>query len=580
MKHLFKSAWLIALLVPYLLSASPVSPQRAASVAGKVLNVRSSDLSLVKEAYPQTKSLSSDAPYYVFSTSGKGFAVVSGDDSISPVIGYSLDNSFPDRQLPGNVQAWLDMWAGVIQDVRNAGKVADSAVRSEWAAFEHSGRMDYAGSKQLETAQWNQGDPYNALCPVFEGRKTYSGCVATATCILMRYHNWPEKGTGTLPSYKYKDDDGIDRNIAGRELTAVYDWANMPLEYGSSSSPAQRDAVAQLMSDVGIALMAQYGTEGTGAFTEDVPSVLIDHFFFDRSTTHLYKTYLPLSDWIDLIKNNIDNIGPVIYHGYSEDAGGHCFVADGYNSQNQVHINWGWGGNGNGFYTIPNLDSFTEGHGIVHNILPDHGGRQAELLVIDGDGESNGMSADTRVFLPGVQFRVDIANIYNMGSFVFDGEVGLVRLARDGSIVEVIDTDPVKLQPLYGGGFYYDVVLDEIGIGEKLAMAYRSSVTPEWTVMLYNVEAGVNGFIRISDSQSLAEATTVKYNVTNSVMTISSKSGAEFSLKDSAGNEVTSGVSVQDNVLEVDCTKIVEDVYVLTITKLAETVSVSLKMGE
>ena len=57
--------------------------------------------------------------------------------------------------------------------------------------------------KQYETAKWDQLSPYNKFCPMINNVRTVTGCVATAMAILMRYHQWPDAGTGTLPAYTY-----------------------------------------------------------------------------------------------------------------------------------------------------------------------------------------------------------------------------------------------------------------------------------------------------------------------------------------------------------------------------------------
>ena len=44
-------------------------------------------------------------------------------------------------------------------------------------------------------------------------------------------------------------------------------------------------------------------------------------------------------------------------------AGGHCFVADGYDSNNYLHINWGWGGTSDGYFDCDALNPDVLGAG-------------------------------------------------------------------------------------------------------------------------------------------------------------------------------------------------------------------------
>ena len=53
----------------------------------------------------------------------------------------------------------------------------------------------------LVTTIWNQTAPYNDQCPLSLGRKSVTGCVATAMAQIVNYHNWPQ-GTGA-GTYSY-----------------------------------------------------------------------------------------------------------------------------------------------------------------------------------------------------------------------------------------------------------------------------------------------------------------------------------------------------------------------------------------
>ena len=71
---------------------------------------------------------SEDAAFYVFNnTSGPGFVIVSGDDAVAPVLGYSFENNFPEgRPLPPNLSAWLEGTAKGIIALRKSGAPRDS----------------------------------------------------------------------------------------------------------------------------------------------------------------------------------------------------------------------------------------------------------------------------------------------------------------------------------------------------------------------------------------------------------------------------------------------------------------------
>ena len=61
------------------------------------------------------------------------------------------------------------------------------------------------------------------------------------------------------------------------------------------------------------------------------------------------------SQWLLLLKNELDYFRPVLYGGRDVDDNGHRFVIDGYMYDNRFHVNLGWNGVGNGFYYLDSI---------------------------------------------------------------------------------------------------------------------------------------------------------------------------------------------------------------------------------
>ena len=77
------------------------------------------------------------------------------------------------------------------------------------AARRNMVRRNAVGSPiTLNTAPWSQEAPFNSQIP----RQPLTGCVGTAMSIIMKYHEFPERGTGSY--------NGVNFDVA-------YDWANM-----------------------------------------------------------------------------------------------------------------------------------------------------------------------------------------------------------------------------------------------------------------------------------------------------------------------------------------------------------------
>ena len=315
----------------------------------------------------KTKTRTSSTPsYYVFDNeTGPGFVIVSGEDSVFPVLGFSHSYNFRTDNIPSNLRWWLRHVGRQIEYARNVG-MSSLALTAD------------AGTDlvKYETALWDQLEPYNAQCPMDGADRSATGCGPTAIAIAMRYREWPASGKGSIPDYEVDVYDGNyeyvigTKSFPGRTLGQEYDWKNMPLTDGAASSwnTYQKEQVARLMADIGAAAKADYSFEGTGIYDEDVPPALKTYFGYDKSMEVVFRedwetgrAEYTASEWLSLVKAELAN-GPAVFAG-SDDEGGHMFVLDGYTSNDYFSVNWGWGGYSNGYYKIDALEPADQGVG-------------------------------------------------------------------------------------------------------------------------------------------------------------------------------------------------------------------------
>ena len=582
----YRFLFLLLSLLPLSLVAAPVPADKAGRLAQQFLRAegsRSSTVKLLEEPY-STKSMSGDPGYYIFEGDRGGFVLMASDDRVSPVIGWSADGKFKTEGMPENLRAWLDMWHDIIQAVQ-AGKVAPQAgAAAEWEAIEKDVKPLYAAGKELATANWSQGNPYNAYCPAYEDGTSVTGCTATATAIVMRYHKWPEAGTGTIPAYTYTDKNGTERKVGAVKLGHAYKWDNMPLNVSTSTDAGAQDEIARLIYEVGVMLKSRYNPDGTSAYTLDIAYGLTTYFDYDGTVFNFEKKYFNDAEWIQMMIDNIDNVGPVIYSGQSKD-GGHAFVVDGYNAQGQFRINWGWGGSDNGYYTFPAFGEFTTDHGVCVNVRKNMGGPVQEGLFIDGNDvkETGGLKCATTEFKVGEPFDLTCKYIFNINARPFKGQIALAVMHRDGSIGEILGVlENVYLGRLSGTSLNATgCVLEEpIQIGDRLCLWYSSDLTPEWTPIRANIEEGYVGEIPIADTQSIEEVTSFRYAAATGVLVISSKNGISWTIKDKHGVSYTQGVEYADGVLTIDTNEFKQDSYILTLTKDYDSKSVEFVFGK
>lgn len=364
---------------------TPLSPQQALSRALSDSPARTraaadaADFSL-----SLTRRVDSNAMVYLFHKPDGAFVVASADDTAPALLGYgSSAVADTDGDYPPAFLYWLDEQAREIAYAAANGRLLRETQRPE--------RDPIA---PLCSTTWDQGDPYNAKCPEYNGMRAYTGCSATSTAQVMKYHNWPAVGVGSH-SYTWQD-----REFSIDFAQTPFDWANMPDQFNYFIQPDdQVDAVSTLMMAVGYSLNMMYGTSGSGAYSTDIAPALTSYFKYDKGMRFLYRDFYSLAEWEEIVYNSLRDFGPVIYNGQSN-AGGHSFVCDGYDTDGYFHINWGWGGMSDGFFRLNALDPYNQGAGgsgdgsgfnfmqdIICDIRPDFDGTSTfNLSLICNDG--------------------------------------------------------------------------------------------------------------------------------------------------------------------------------------------------
>ncbi len=355
--------------------ADSVSRERAQSIADAFsakTRVENAGLSCQWDSRDifSTRS-SSDATFYVFSAEN-AFVIVSGEDSVNPILAYSFTNPMASPEnLPEPVMDWLTSVSSMIEDFRLQEKKADAGIEALWADASVITKGD--DELTLVTASWGQRAPYNEQCPYDNGKQCITGCVATAVGIAMYYHKWPERGKGTTEAYI--TDRGI--KVPARDLNHEYDWDNMISNYSSGSyTPKQADAVATLLADLGHSFMANYGVNATSAGIQR--RVLYENFDYNPGLYEATREYYSDEEWNGLIRNEIISNRPVIYRG-SGDGGGHMFIVNGIKDE-YFHINWGWGGSSDGYFLFDNLLDYNYQQSDIIDFCPNEGRKVSQWI--------------------------------------------------------------------------------------------------------------------------------------------------------------------------------------------------------
>lgn len=425
------------------LLAAPLTPEQALRrVQGNsALKMPSKSGTSMKLSFSMQTQKGEPAVYIFDRPASSGYLIVSADDTATPLLGYADSGSFDANNMPPQLEWWLSEYASQI-DYASA-----NGIKNTYAPIANKKEI-----APLVKTKWNQGTPYNNLCPSVNNVKCPSGCVATAMAQVMKFWNYPEVGTGrvtaTLPSGG--TGEGFI-NLAQKP----FDWNNMIDSYsGYDYTNEQGNAVSTLMQAAGYAAKMNYAPGGSGALSINAAISLSKNFKYNPNIQYLQRLYFNASEWNEIVYNELAAGRPILYGGQSTSVG-HEFVCDGYDGNGYFHFNWGWGGMSDGYFILDALNPNSVGTGGGAG-----GGYNSRQDIIIGIQPS---SVETDVYL--TQFgnlsasasgsNISLALNYNgnVGNWVNAG-ISAVKVRMGAEIVSV---DNPEIKPQYVRLFSNDI---------------------------------------------------------------------------------------------------------------------------
>ena len=369
MKSLRMLPLMLLLFIAVAAMAKPVDNGKARQVATTFLNNNGAKTTQLTDLSKATGF----SNLYIF-TSEQSFVVMSADDCVKPILGYSLTGNFVADNMPDNLREWLQGYNDEIQYAIDHQMRATAETTKMWKDL-MDGNSKVAKSTvvvaPLIQTKWNQNKYYNRLCPAISDGPdghAYTGCMATAMAQIMKYYNYPLKGIGSH-SYSWND-----QTLSADFGATTYDWNNM-LDYYEyyfdndgvshwldTPSSTEISAVATLMYHCGVSVNMSYSSGGSGAGITDAAAALKTYFNYstDLEVKHKedYQNGNDDTEWKTMVKNELDALRPLPYVGSSPTSNsGHAFVCDGYDDADYFHFNWGWAGHYDGYFSLSNLDT-------------------------------------------------------------------------------------------------------------------------------------------------------------------------------------------------------------------------------
>ncbi|WP_337583158.1 C10 family peptidase [Prevotellamassilia timonensis] len=418
------------------------------------------------------QSTTSSRGYYVFPHDGNcGYTIVSGDDRMPEIVGYSTTDTYSEENMPDGMKYLMQAYEAMATALANGDAKAERCLAEKEALAVDSTYRQPRVAPLLADVAWGQSEPYNNLCPMYDGqRRTVTGCVATAMAQLMMYYKYPQTLKSDIPAYQTETYQLDMPSVSAGER---YDWDNMLPQYsGSAYTAAQANAVAKLMYHCGLSVKADYGPE-TG--TNCTPDVLVKYWGYDPDVIkQLYRENFSLRRWTAILDAELRASRPVLYGGVSTTSGGHAFLCDGTDGDGLYHINWGWSGWSNGYFDITILnsdysgtesatapaDGFNYSCDMIVGIMPDNGVADAPLIetpllkALENEGIGCELLTTERADTSG-SFRLSItAKFENDEETAFEGYAGVCLEDEDG-VCTLLSARKIYLDGRVGNRVYY-----------------------------------------------------------------------------------------------------------------------------
>ncbi len=350
------------------LFAAQITRSEAVRVASDWMR-RITPANQISEVRSITSPVQSDeVDWYEVAFAEGGFVLISAEDKAVPILAYNPEGSLSSSLAPDNLQWFLNQYHEELSVLRQEQALS---VHDGWNAVrngDYSAWLPTRPVSPLLSTTWDQGWPYNSLCPTDNsgpGGHVYAGCGATTMGQIMKFWAYPTQGTGSH-SYTHPTYGVISANFGN----TTYNYASMPNSVGWTPNTN----ISTLLFHCGVALNMDYGPNGSGSYVTAVRPAFVNYFSYESTAQAVYKYAYTSDNWDALLRNELEHGRPIFYHGQDTANGGHAWVCDGYQGTSYFHMNWGWSGYYNGYFYLTTLNpggyNFVSQQGAVIGLRP------------------------------------------------------------------------------------------------------------------------------------------------------------------------------------------------------------------
>lgn len=473
--------------------AAVVPESTAVETANMLLSQRGGVLFKGGKAQVETIFQGNEPMYYVIRFEKGGWALISAEDTVDPLLGYSFDSEYVSKGQPEWIKGWLKEYTDQIKTARQTPALQR---HYRWAGD----LVTRAASDRIDPVvkvNWDQLAPYNKYCPMMQEGQALVGCVAVAMGQALSVVRYPLRGQGT----KSYTAPGIGRLSVNFDNEPDYDWDAI------LSGANNYDEVARLLYHCGVLIDMNYGVDGSGAITENIPQYFQRYYGFPETCVAYARDRYPGGDeaWHELIQSELKRGRAVIYAGNEGNQAGHCFNLAGWDGFTNYYVNWGWGGVSNGWFTLDNLGdniqgSYPDNHRAVVGVAPKsetpYDIRLSTTRVKIGTPAGVAV-ADVTVLsdMPDAEYEFELKGMMQVGGGTYaepsyevrDGKLYTTKLIEDKAVHKTVYIKAIHKESRNSYEKKFDLQLSTSGIDEVLAEDVKIYPVPATDVLTIEV---------------------------------------------------------------------------------------------
>jgi hypothetical protein len=281
---------------------------------------------------------------YVINFQPEGWVLLSADDRAQSIIAFSDKGNFDVKTVTSTpFYFWFNSYAKQVEYALNS---KNEVKHPSWD-LNYFTDTKVTDIEPIIKVEWNQSAGWNDYCPADPegpGGHAYAGCVAVAMAQCMSVYKHPTHGFSSH-GYTHSKYGYLFVDFSQQE----YQWDLMP-------DKSANEHIAKLLFDLGVSVEMNYGADGSGAYSRNVPGAISKYFDYTSRAKMVSKGDYSDEDWRNLLIDELVAGRPVYYAGDGGDGqAGHAFCLDGLKNGEYFHFNWGWSGSYNGYFILSSL---------------------------------------------------------------------------------------------------------------------------------------------------------------------------------------------------------------------------------